>query len=98
MTTRYQAGSRDISSNARISESPTGTRYQRIARLRERVSARMNVSVAEVGQQELWNRADLAFVTVAAQKEVTEKRLSAIAKLLEEGRDFVLLELKTEPL
>ncbi|MEE9464951.1 MAG: DUF503 domain-containing protein [Candidatus Neomarinimicrobiota bacterium] len=66
--------------------------------LRERVSARMNISVAEVGQLELWNRADLAFVTVAGQKEVTEKRLSAIAKLLEEGRDFVLLELKTEPL
>ena len=66
--------------------------------LRERVSARMNVSVAEVGQQELWNRADLAFVTVAAQKEITEKRLSAITRLLEEGRDFVLLEVKTEPL
>ncbi len=66
--------------------------------LRERVSARMNISVAEVGQLELWNRADLAFVTVALLKEVTEKRMSAVAKMLEEGRDFVLLELKIEPL
>ncbi len=66
--------------------------------LRERVSARMNISVAEVGQLELWNRADLAFVTVALQKEVTEKRMSAVTKLLEDGRDFVLLELKIEPL
>lgn len=64
--------------------------------LKDRTVNKMNVSVAEVGQQELWNRAELAFVTVAAEKRVVEKRLSDIAQRLEQNHDWVLLELRTE--
>ncbi len=56
----------------------------------------MNVSVAEVGQQEVWNRAELAFVTVAAEKKVVEKRLSDIAQRLERNYGWVLMEVRTE--
>jgi len=56
----------------------------------------LNGSVAEVSQQEVWNRAELAFVTVAAEKKVVEKRLSDIAQRLERNHDWVLLELRTE--
>ncbi|MCK4579178.1 MAG: DUF503 domain-containing protein [Candidatus Marinimicrobia bacterium] len=66
--------------------------------IKDRVTKHMNVSVAEVGQHDVWNRAELAFVTVAAEKEVVEKRVSAVNTLLEEGRDWVLLEVKVEPL
>lgn len=67
-----------------------------IKSLKDRTVANMNVSVAEVGSQEVWNRAELAFVTVAAEKQVAEKRLSEIAAQLERNREWVLLEIKTE--
>ena len=64
--------------------------------LKDRTVANMNVSVAEVGDQALWNRAELAFVTVAAEKKVVERRLSEIAQRLERNHEWVLLEMKTE--
>ncbi len=64
--------------------------------LKDRTVNKMNVSVAEVGQQDVWNRAELAFVTVAAEKKVVEKRLSDIAQRLERNHDWVLLEVRTE--
>jgi len=67
-----------------------------IKSLKDRTVNRMNVSVAEVGQQDVWNRAELAFVTVAADKQVVEKRLSEIMERLEQGHEWVLMELKTE--
>ncbi|UCH10564.1 MAG: DUF503 domain-containing protein [Fidelibacterota bacterium] len=67
-----------------------------IKSLKDRTVNHMNVSVAEVGQQEVWNRAELAFVTVAAEKKVVEQRLSAIAERLEQNSGWMLLELKTE--
>ena len=64
--------------------------------LKDRTVNHMNVSVAEVGQQEVWNRAELAFVTVAAEKKVVERRLSQIIERLENGHDWVLMEVRTE--
>jgi len=64
--------------------------------LKDSTVSRMNVSVAEVGQHDIWNRAELAFVTVAAEKNVVEKRLSQIIERLENGKDWLLLEVKTE--
>ena len=64
--------------------------------LKDRTVNHMNVSVAEVGQQEVWNRAELAFVTVAAEKKVVEKRLSEIAERLEANHDWILMEINTE--
>jgi len=66
--------------------------------LRDRVLNHHNVSVAEVGRQDLWQAADLAFVTVAAEGEVVEKRLSALSELLRSSPLFVLTRLETERL
>ena len=66
--------------------------------LKDSTVNRMNVSVAEVGQHDVWNRAELAFVTVAAEKKVVEKRISQIIERLENGHDWLLLEVKTEML
>ncbi|UCH62389.1 MAG: DUF503 domain-containing protein [Fidelibacterota bacterium] len=64
--------------------------------LKDRTVNHMNVSVAEVGQQEVWNRAELAFVTVAAEKRIVERRLSEIAERLERNHEWVLMEVRTE--
>lgn len=64
--------------------------------LKDRTVNHMNVSVAEVGQQEVWNRAELAFVTVAAEKKVVERRLSKIAERLGANHDWILMEINTE--
>ena len=73
-------------------------KYKRrvVKSLKDRTVNHMNVSVAEVGQQEVWNRAELAFVTVAAEKKVVEKRLSDIAQRLERNHGWVLMEVRTE--
>lgn len=67
-----------------------------IKSLKDRVVNKMNISVAEVGQQDVWNRAELAFVTVAAEKSVVERRLSEITGRLEQNHEWVLLDIKTE--
>ena len=64
--------------------------------LKDRTVSHMNVSVAEVGQQEVWNRAELAFVTVAAEKKVVERRLSQIMERLERNHEWVLMDIRTE--
>lgn len=63
--------------------------------LKDRVVARMNVSVAEVGDQDLWQAAELAFVTVAATRDVVEKRLAEIRSFLGSTPRWVLLDTET---
>ena len=64
--------------------------------LKDRSRNEMNISVAEVDDQDLWQSAVLAFVTVAAEKDVVEKRLSAVASFVRSNPRVVLLEVSTE--
>jgi uncharacterized protein YlxP (DUF503 family) len=64
--------------------------------MKDRIVHRMNVSVAEVGKQDAWKFADLAFVTVAAKKAVVEKRLAELTKLLRSNPRWVLTGIHTE--
>ena len=67
--------------------------------LKDRVLHRMTVSVAEVGRQDAWKHAELAFVTVAAERQVVDKRLAAVAEMLQFGGGrFVLIDYRTEML
>jgi len=63
--------------------------------LKDRAVLKMNVSVAEVDDQDLWQAASLAFVTVAAQKDVVEKRLAEISDYLRSDPRYVLLDVQT---
>ena len=63
--------------------------------LKDRALNKMNVSVAEVDQQDLWQAATLAFVTVAAEKDVVEKRLAAVSEHLRSDPRAVLLDYET---
>jgi uncharacterized protein YlxP (DUF503 family) len=64
--------------------------------LRDRVLNTMNVSVAEVGRQDAWQYSEMAFVTVAAETEVVQQRMSAISDFLRASPRHVLLNLHTE--
>jgi uncharacterized protein YlxP (DUF503 family) len=66
--------------------------------LKDRCVDRMNVSVAEVGKQDQWKFADLAFVTVAAESPVVQSRVSEITGFLRGNPRIVLLDIKTENL
>jgi uncharacterized protein len=64
--------------------------------LKDRIRNTMNVSVAEVGKQDAWQFAELAFVTVAADSEPVQSRISELNKFLHSSPRFVLLNLHTE--
>ena len=67
-----------------------------IRSLKDRARNRFNVSVAEVGDQDLWQVAEMAFITVAAEQDVVQKRLSEISSFLESNPRHILPDLHTE--
>jgi uncharacterized protein YlxP (DUF503 family) len=64
--------------------------------LKDRIVNRMNVSVAETDHHDQHRLAELAFVTVAAEQAIVQKRISEISRFLEHNPRFVLLDLSTE--
>jgi len=64
--------------------------------LKDRALNKMNVSVAEVDKQDKWQAAEIAFVTIAAEKATVEKRLSEIARHLQSDPRYVLLDFWTQ--
>jgi uncharacterized protein YlxP (DUF503 family) len=50
-----------------------------LRRLKDRIGA-MNVAVAEVAHQDLWQRAGLGVVTVATDTQMAEQTLSSVLK------------------
>lgn len=51
-----------------------------VASLRERLRSRFNVSVAEIGYQDLWQRALVSAVTVSGEHTYAEGVLQAVEK------------------
>ncbi len=64
--------------------------------MKDRAIGKMNVSVAEVGKQDMWNYADMAFVTVAANSEIVQNRIAEISGFLRSDPRYVLINLHTE--
>ena len=64
--------------------------------LKDRAVNKMNVSVAEVGNQDSWKMCDLPFVTVAAESEVVQHRISEISDFLRSDPRYNLVTLHTE--
>jgi hypothetical protein len=67
-----------------------------IRSIKDRVVHKMNVSVGEVGKQDLWKSAELAFVTVAANSTIVQSRLSELMTFLRSNPRYVLLDIQTE--
>jgi uncharacterized protein YlxP (DUF503 family) len=53
-----------------------------LRRLKDRLAA-MNVSVAEVAHQQLWQRAGLGVATVASSDTIAEQTLTAVVREIE---------------
>lgn len=66
--------------------------------MKDRALNKMNVSVAEVGDQDVWKAAEMAFVTVAATSKIVEQRIASISKFLRSDFRWVLADLQTEML
>jgi len=67
-----------------------------IRSLKDRIVHHMNVSVAEVGNHDTWKHSELAFVTVASEKPIVEKRLAKLSSVLRSNPRYVLTGLNTE--
>jgi uncharacterized protein YlxP (DUF503 family) len=64
--------------------------------MKDRILNRKNVSVGEVGKQDSWQLAELAFVTVAADSTTVQSRISELSTVLRSNPRCVLLTLHTE--
>jgi len=67
-----------------------------IRSLKDRIVNKMNVSVAEVGDQDQWKFSRLAFVTVGADSTIVQSRLAKLSSVLRSNPRYVLLDLHTE--
>lgn len=66
--------------------------------VKDRLVHRMNVSAAETDYQDQWKMAELAFVTVAANRDIVQKRIAELSSALRANPRYVLLSLNTEML
>lgn len=55
-----------------------------------------NLSVAEVGQQDLWQRAEIACAAVGSDRSVVEEMLRAADRIVEEADGVRILDTVTE--
>lgn len=86
-----------VTANISIPESRSLKDKRQVLRsLKDRILNKMNVSVAEVGRQDSWNFAELAFVTVAAESTIVQQRISELSTVLRGNPRYVLLDLHTE--
>ncbi|MBT2581948.1 DUF503 domain-containing protein [Planococcus sp. ISL-109] len=61
-----------------------------------RTKQKFNVSAAEIDHQEVWQRARLAFVTVASSKEVAEREMAQVLRFLESNPSWECMEIEKE--
>ena len=64
--------------------------------LKRRLVNKFNVSVAEVGLQDTWNRCELAVVTVTGDKTRAEKLLSNVMNFVESFHDVEVMGISEE--
>jgi len=51
--------------------------------LKEKLKSKFNVSVAEIGNQDLWQSAQIAVVLVSGEKSQAEKQMDSIINFVE---------------
>lgn len=64
--------------------------------LMARLRAKFNVAVAEVGQQNSWQRATLGVVTVSNDTFHIDRSLAAVVRYVEADRTFDLIGIESE--
>lgn len=69
-----------------------------IRSLKDRIRNSFNVSIAEVDDLDCWQKATLAVSCVSNDKKIIESMLSKIIDIVEEDKDALILDVKTETL
>ncbi|MCK5439226.1 MAG: DUF503 domain-containing protein [Gemmatimonadetes bacterium] len=64
--------------------------------VKDRISNRFNVSIAETGHLEKWQRTELAVAVVSGQRRNVEKTLDAILDLLDGEPELRVIDTNTE--
>jgi uncharacterized protein len=64
--------------------------------LKDRLHRRLNVSVSETGNQDLWQRAELSCCVVAPGKQQAEKVITVADNLVGDDQLARIIESKTE--
>ncbi|MFH0908023.1 MAG: DUF503 domain-containing protein [bacterium] len=64
--------------------------------IKDRILNKMNVSVAEIDHQDVWKTTVMAFATIAAHKDVVEKRLTEVSEFLRSDPRYVLVDYMVE--
>ncbi len=67
-----------------------------INHIKDRLQGKFNVSVAEVGYQEKWQRAQVAIAQVSADRNYVEKTLHKIFRLLDDEHQFEIITYEFE--
>lgn len=69
-----------------------------IKRLISRIRNNFNVSVSEIGYQDLWQRTLVGVAFITGEKSFAQRVLSKIMKFVEKERDVSLIDSKMEVL
>ncbi|MCD5401209.1 DUF503 domain-containing protein [candidate division NPL-UPA2 bacterium] len=64
--------------------------------LKDKIRGKFNVSVAEVGNKDLWQRANLGIAVVSDDRRQANKILSKVIELIELANDTELLNYEME--
>ncbi len=64
--------------------------------LKDRIRGKFNVSVSEVGNKDLWQRANLGIAVVSDDRRQANRILSKVMELIELSNDTELLDYKME--
>ena len=64
--------------------------------LKDKIKGKFNVSIAEVGNKDLWQRADLGIAVVSDDQRYANRILSKVIDLIELSNDTELLDYEME--
>jgi len=67
-----------------------------IKSIKDRVRSRFNVSIAEIGHQEEWQRATLGIVCVSNDIRLVDSVLNKVVNLIETSSDATLMDYQIE--
>jgi uncharacterized protein YlxP (DUF503 family) len=67
-----------------------------LRRLKDRVRNKFNVSIAEVDDHDLWQKATIAVAVVSRDGRFADKVISNVLHMIESERGFTVIDIETD--
>ncbi|HPQ40140.1 MAG TPA: DUF503 domain-containing protein [bacterium] len=64
--------------------------------LKDRLRSRFNISVAETGDQDLWQRAEIGFTCISSDHQYVDGLMASVIRLVEMDGRINVLDISTE--